>query len=197
MFAQSYRAAVRAEHRGLVHRDQIVELAVQLGEFAIVISAGRRRGDIGEQLVAALSDIGGEFGLADFSEVVILDVVPLQKIVPRARQNVFALAVVLRHLQRVERGVHVLRGLDADVVAIERRADCAAKRVDSRQRVESQQNDQRQHQQRAVADSALQRRCVHRESSRSSVATISTSRSVASATSRATTSPLSNRRHRG
>ncbi len=101
--AQLYRAAVGAEHRGLVHRDQIVEAAVQLGEFAIVISAGRRGGDVGEQLVAAPGDIGGELGLADFSEVVILDVDPLQEIVPRARQHVLGLAVVLGDLQRVER----------------------------------------------------------------------------------------------
>ena len=162
-----------------------------------MIRAGRRRGDVGEQFVGAASDIGGEFRLANFSEVVILDVVPLQKIMPRAGQNILRFAVVLGHLQRVERRVHVLRGFDTDVVAVEGRADRAAQRVNPRQRVEPEQHDQRQHQQGAVADLALHRGCVHRESSRSSVATISTSRSVASATSRAGTSPLSHRRHRG
>ena len=58
---------------------------MQLGEFAILICARWGRRGLSEQPVRAAGDIGGEFGLTDFGEVVILDIVPLQKTAARAR----------------------------------------------------------------------------------------------------------------
>ena len=78
--AESRRAAVRAQHRGAVDRDQIVESRVQLVELAIVARCWRRGGDFVEQPPPALLDIVRQLGLAELGEVVVLDVHPVHEI---------------------------------------------------------------------------------------------------------------------
>ncbi len=173
---------------------------MQFVELAIVARLWRRGRDFIKQALRTALDIVCELGLAELGEVMVFDIHPVHEGGAGAREHVARVAVALGQLQDPQRLVHMLCGLDADVVAMQRLANRSAEAVNAGQGVQSEPDHQHHEQQADVADPRAQRGRAHDSLSASSALsppTTSTSKSVAAVSNRLVTSPLSRRRHNG
>ncbi len=106
--------------------------------------------------MAVTADRGGEICFTDFGDVVLLDVDPVSERIAVDGQGRLQRAVAPGKLERVQRVVHVFGSVDTDVIAVKRLADSAAQPIDAGQCQRAEDDRDREHRERAVANAVAE-----------------------------------------
>src|SRR3984957_14315159 len=87
------------------------------------MTAARGRGcEFREETLGMVLKIVREFGFADLGEGLVFHVHPVHEFVARIRQKWMRITLQLRHLEPMQRHLHVPAGEDTDVVSLQYRA---------------------------------------------------------------------------